>query len=190
MIPILFAPGATDFSTNGIGRLTDAIECKVTEERNGGYELFMKYPTTGILFSKIQNEYIIVAKPSYNAKRQAFRVYNIHASLTGSVCEIYARHISYDLSFLPVRGFTAIGITETLRLLNDQNSVNRKVMGDTPFRIYSDIENEVSKYQYLFHRSYIVAEELASLNGIITTFIFGDIAVLITVIDADMGRIL
>ena len=39
MIPILFAPSATSFSTNGIGRLSEMISCEVTEERNGVYEL-------------------------------------------------------------------------------------------------------------------------------------------------------
>lgn len=154
MIPILFSAASTDFSTNGIGRLSDAISCKVTEERNGEYELEMRYPTTGEFFDKIQNNSLIVAKPSYGAKRQAFRAYEIDSSLVGNTCTIHARHISYDLSYLPVRGFTAIGITETLRLLNDQTSVNQKVMGSTNFRVYSDIDNETSKYQYLYHRSY------------------------------------
>ena len=37
MKPILFPEGQKDFSTNGLGRLPDAISCKVTEERNGQY---------------------------------------------------------------------------------------------------------------------------------------------------------
>ena len=41
MKPILFPEGQKDFSTNGLGRLPDAISCKVTEERNGQYELHM-----------------------------------------------------------------------------------------------------------------------------------------------------
>lgn len=32
MFPILYAPNATDFSTFGIGTLTDTISCEVTEE--------------------------------------------------------------------------------------------------------------------------------------------------------------
>lgn len=35
MIPILYAASETDFTTNGIGLLTDAVSCTVTEERNG-----------------------------------------------------------------------------------------------------------------------------------------------------------
>lgn len=37
MIPILYAPNTTTFTTNGLGRLADAITCTVTEERNGKY---------------------------------------------------------------------------------------------------------------------------------------------------------
>ena len=48
MIPILFESTETLFSTNGIGRLADAISCVVTEERNGMYELEMDYPQSGI----------------------------------------------------------------------------------------------------------------------------------------------
>ena len=38
MIPVLYPPNATDFSTFGIGVLTDTISCEVTEERNGVFE--------------------------------------------------------------------------------------------------------------------------------------------------------
>ncbi len=38
MIPILFKADATDFSTFGIGALTEALTCEVTEERNGTFE--------------------------------------------------------------------------------------------------------------------------------------------------------
>ena len=35
-------------NNNGLGVLTDCLECMVTEERNGIYELEMKYPISGI----------------------------------------------------------------------------------------------------------------------------------------------
>ena len=55
MKPILFEQGTTDFSTNGIGRLPDAISCTVTEERNGQYELHMEYPIDGQLIEEIRH---------------------------------------------------------------------------------------------------------------------------------------
>ena len=53
MIPLLFSENSTAFTTNGIGRLADAISCVVTEERNGMYELEMEYPIDGQHFEDI-----------------------------------------------------------------------------------------------------------------------------------------
>ena len=74
MIPILFAPSATSFNTNGIGRLSDTTECKVIEELNGQFELEMSYPMGGRYFKDIRYSSIIVAKPYQNGVIQAFRV--------------------------------------------------------------------------------------------------------------------
>lgn len=97
MKPILFAENSTSFTTNGIGRLSDAISCVVTEERNGQYELTMEYPSTGIHFDEIKLRAIIVAKPSEGASNQPFRIYNISRPINGRVT-IDAQHLSYDLS--------------------------------------------------------------------------------------------
>lgn len=54
MIPILYKESATDFSTFGIGALADTVSCLVTEERNGVYELTLKYSLNGPLYSEIK----------------------------------------------------------------------------------------------------------------------------------------
>ena len=97
MNPILFPENQTVFTSNGIGRLSDAISCKVTEARNGQYELTLTYPMTGAHYSDIEMRSIIVAKPSAYANNQPFRVYKISKPIDGKVT-INARHISYDLS--------------------------------------------------------------------------------------------
>ena len=61
MKPILFQASDTTFTTNGLGRLSDAISCTVTEERNGIYELHMVYPQNGIHFTDLANGRIIYA---------------------------------------------------------------------------------------------------------------------------------
>ena len=50
MIPILYKETETEFSSNGIGAMTDTIRCIVTEERNGMYEAEMVYPVSGQFF--------------------------------------------------------------------------------------------------------------------------------------------
>ena len=59
MIPILFDSNATQFDTNGLGRLIDCISCEVTEERNGVYECEFVYPIDGRNYDKITLERII-----------------------------------------------------------------------------------------------------------------------------------
>ena len=49
------------FTTNGLGALSDAITCEVTEERNGEFELEMEYPVTGIRYKELQLRRIILS---------------------------------------------------------------------------------------------------------------------------------
>ena len=56
MIPILYPANTTDFTTFGIGSLTDTLSCEVTEERNGLYECLLKYPVSGQHYDKIAKE--------------------------------------------------------------------------------------------------------------------------------------
>ena len=113
MIPILFAANATNFTTNGIGRLSDAISCIVHEARNGEFELEMEYPVDGTHYSDIVHSAVIVAKPSARRTPQAFRIYKIAKPMAGTVT-ILAQHISYQLSFIPVSPFSAASLANAL----------------------------------------------------------------------------
>ena len=97
MIPILYKADAVDFSTFGIGALSECTLCEVTEERNGAFECTLKYPVTARQFSELKNERLIKAKPNDTSKEQLFRIYRITTPINGIVT-IYAQHISYDLS--------------------------------------------------------------------------------------------
>lgn len=97
MIPILYKADAVDFSTFGIGALSECTYCEVTEERNGAFECTFKYPVSGRMFSELKNERLIKAKPNDTSKEQLFRIYRITTPINGIVT-IYAQHISYDLS--------------------------------------------------------------------------------------------
>lgn len=88
---------STIFSGLGLGKITDAISCTVTEERNGLFELEMQYPVTGIRYSQLAVRMLIVAPPNPYDDPQAFRIYSISKQYGGKV-KIKAQHISYDLS--------------------------------------------------------------------------------------------
>ena len=109
MKPILYASTEREFSTNGIGILSDAASCVVTEERNGSYEMEMQYPVMGLHYASITYRSMILAKPKPDGKPQPFRVYRITRPLGGLVT-VYARHISYDLSGVVVPPFSATGV--------------------------------------------------------------------------------
>lgn len=94
MIPVLYSANTTDFSTFGLGVLTDTIFCEVTEERNGVFECLLKYPVSGQHYGLITKECIIKAKPNDTAADQAFRIYRITKPLN-SIVTIYGQHISY-----------------------------------------------------------------------------------------------
>ena len=113
MVPILFTAKATDFTTNGIGRLSDAISCTVNEVRNGPFELTMEYPANGVHASDLVNSNIIVARPAQGASLQAFRIFKISKSINGRVT-VYCRHISYQLSFIPFKAFSAASLAGAL----------------------------------------------------------------------------
>lgn len=97
MIPILYEKTESSFTTNGVGRLSDAISCIATEERNGAYELEMEYVEGGAHSAEIDIDSIIYAKPAAYSTDQPFRVYKITKPLNRRF-KIYARHISYDLA--------------------------------------------------------------------------------------------
>ena len=62
MIPVLYLPNTTGFSSFGLGVLTDTAACEVTEERNGVFECLLKYPVSGQHYGLITKECVIKAK--------------------------------------------------------------------------------------------------------------------------------
>ena len=131
MKPILYEPTATDFSNNGIGVLSDAVFCEVTEERNGILELVLDYPINGLHFSEIKQRSIIAAKPNPTADVQPFRVYRVTKPLNGTVT-VFAQHISYDLSGIAVIPFSAGSAAAALQALKNNSVV------ENPFEFWTD----------------------------------------------------
>lgn len=131
MIPILFSATETQFDTQGLGALTDAISCIATEERNGMFELTMQYPMSGIHFEDITDRCIIYAIPSPYRLPQPFRVYRITKPMNGIVT-VYAQHLTYDLSGVPLNPFTAANAPDAMAGLQSNAAV------DSPFMFWTD----------------------------------------------------
>jgi phage minor structural protein len=129
--PILYSATETEFDHNGLGILGDCVSCKVTEEANGAFELAMEYPADGIHFENITDRAIIKAKPDQFRDPQLFRIYSINKPMS-SVVKVLAQHISYDLSGIPVRPFSANNVLLALQGLKSNAVV------DCPFEFYTD----------------------------------------------------
>lgn len=133
MIPILYEATETSFNTNGLGMLSDATSCQVTEERNGEYELEMEYPETGALFASLGMSKIILAEPGKNRTTQPFRIYKISKPLRGIVT-VNARHISYQLSYVPVMPFAAVSSASAAL-----NALKNNAAESCPFLFQTDV---------------------------------------------------
>ena len=132
MNPVLFAPTATAFETNGLGKLSDAASCTVKETRNGAFELTLKYPVEGIHYAEIQQRSIILAKPNPVDLAQPFRVYRISKPINGLIT-VYAYHISYDLTGIPVSPYSAASVQAALAGFSTYAAVTN------PFTFWSDM---------------------------------------------------
>ena len=155
MKPILYESSEKQFTTNGIGTLADAISCTVVEERNGSYELEMEYPLGGVHYDEIRNNRIILAMPSDGQKTQPFRIFKITRPI-GGVVKIYAVHLSYDLSGIPVAPFSANDCPSAL------NGLKSNSMIANPFEVWTDISGS-GKYKQISPASF--RSRLAGTDG-------------------------
>lgn len=131
MIPILYEPTETAFTSFGVGALIDVISCHVVEELNGQFTLEMEYPIIGEHYDEIRLRSLILAAPNPTDRAQPFRVTRITRPINGIVT-IYAEHISYDLAGVPVGAFTANTAAGACA------AINQHVMTETPFTVSTD----------------------------------------------------
>ena len=118
MIPVLYETmtEGTVPSTFGLGHLSSALRCEVSEERNGKYELVLEYAAEGIHAEDIQVNRFIMAKPNFTDNPQIFRIYKVSKTMNGKFT-VNAQHISYDLSGKVISSGTAGSCTAACLLL-------------------------------------------------------------------------
>lgn len=136
MIPRLYGRDETTFTTMGICPLSDCVSCMVTEERNGQYVLEMEYPRSGMWFSEIDVDRIILAQAHERDDHpQPFRIESIEGDI-GEVINIRAVHISYQLNWI---------IAGRQELTSNTAQANMRAVGlleaGCPFTFYSDKTN-------------------------------------------------
>ena len=132
MIPILYDHAEKDFTSQGICRLADAVDCFVTEERNGIYECELKYPIDGLYFEEIFEGRLIGATHDDNGDIQPFEIYKHSAPIDGIVT-FYAHHLSYRLRNHILTPFHASSCTEAM------NVMKAKSLNYCPFNFFTDV---------------------------------------------------
>jgi len=136
---VLFKSNEMDFNTLGLGVLQDAISPMVSEERNGQFELVMKYPVDGALFNEIKNDRLIKADASHSLKGQRFKIVRI-TKPAGGIITVYAEHISYlsqDLALKPEVSYDG-NAGQAL------NTWQNNIVDEHPFTTFSDIQTNGS----------------------------------------------
>lgn len=131
MIPILYDSAETQFTSNGLGRLKDTISCIVTEERNGIYEVEFDFPISGDKYELIKEGRMIAVTHDETGDIQPFIIYKRTAKIDGIVT-FNAYHLSYKLSNIVLKPFTATGITDAMAQIVP-NSMN-----PNPFEFWTD----------------------------------------------------
>ena len=123
MIPILYDTNETAFESNGLGRLRDCIECKVTEERNGVYEAEFQYPVTGANFDRIKIGRIIGVTHNESGDIQPFDIVSYEKPINGIVT-FHCTHISYRQSYMTVTGSNINSLADAFTLLGNAEPTN------------------------------------------------------------------
>ena len=130
MMPILYESTETEFKSNGLGRLRDAISVTVIEGRNSIYECDFEYPVDGAGFNRIKLGRIIAVEHDDTGDIQPFDIVSCTRPLNGIV-SFHAVHISYRLSKVVATGTNINSLSDALAMLS--NSIPT-----TQFTFYSD----------------------------------------------------
>lgn len=136
MNPVLYRADERSFRTFGLGEISDAYKVTVTRERNGNYDLYIKYPVNGHFASIFKEEMKIKSDAGKRTKWQTFEINRIVKNSSEHI-EIYARHISMrtsDLALRPIVRASNVNAEAALRVWKNN------LVGDDVFDVSSDIQ--------------------------------------------------
>ena len=133
----IYESNETNFTTNGLGFLTDVIEAQVIEELNGDYYLTFSYVLNGALSEYLVQDNIVGCKVE-GGSTQLFRIKRVIKDFT--TIEVYAQHIFYDL----LNNFLLDTAPTNLSCQSFGEWILSKTNFATDFTFTSDISNSAS----------------------------------------------
>lgn len=137
MIPILYSKNEKSFTSNGLGRLSESISCKVTEKRNNSYQVTMEYPVCGKLANHIKVGNIIFCKTNYNSRPQAFDIIEVESG--GNTFRVTGEHISRRLKYCVFNRMTLFLVDPQTTFESLNTDMRQNVIGIDDFHFESDV---------------------------------------------------
>ncbi|EMF0457130.1 phage tail protein [Enterococcus hirae] len=135
MIPRIYSPTETDFSTNGLGILKDATKCEIYEVANGKYELELEYPLGTRFDEYFENDYQIKAKPNDQEEYHIFFIDDKDIDTFLDTITIYAQSRTNRLGRRAVTFAEVDSKTGREAMAIIENNMDKK----SDIRLYSDI---------------------------------------------------
>ena len=126
-------------TSNGLGQLK-VMNDLITEELNGIYELEFDILTTENHYDDLKNNMLVKVNVNEMDDEQIFRVYFISEPIN-FVSHVKCQHITYDLSKIVVKPFTATGAVAI------KNGLVTYMLGSYPFTTWTDITNTTSVFK-------------------------------------------
>lgn len=133
-------------TTNGQGHI-ETLQALVAQELNGIYEAELSVSASDKYFGLLNVGGLLSIPVNEKGDKQIFRIYYM-SKVINQVVAIKAQHITYDLSKVPVKPFTATGA------VNAKNGMLNNIMGDYPFTMTTDISNTTSTFKLDIPRSF------------------------------------
>jgi len=124
-------------NSNGLGQI-QPLTCTVTEELNGIYELDFTVNVNDKHYNDLKNSGLVKVTVG-DGSEQIFRIYKIDEPIN-MISSVHCQHITYDLSKVVVKPFTATGAA------NIKNQLVSNMLGSYPFSTWTDITNTTSTF--------------------------------------------
>lgn len=135
MIPRIYSPTETDFSTNGLGILKDTTKCEIYEVANGKYELELEYPLGTRFDEYFENDYQIKAKSNDQEEYHIFFIDDKDIDTFLDTVTIYAQSRTNRLGRRAVTFAEVDSKTGREAMAIIENNMDKK----SDIRLYSDI---------------------------------------------------
>lgn len=118
MIPVVYDKNDTQRNSNGLGRLTDCIECSVVNNADDySCELHIVYPIDGFHVELLDYANVIGVQVEPHGTIQLFDVYKIGYNEAGHKTAD-AHHVRHRLKYLPTTWVYGKNIADIIRSLN------------------------------------------------------------------------